>query len=347
MFGISIYAGLEQSLEENLAYLHEAKECGIKHVFTSFHIPEVNKSFKKESDILLKEAKKLGMKVMADISKGYFDEKEIQKYEFESLRLDFGFDLSEIAEMTKKYDHNIVFNASTLTRKQIEKLIQYGVDLSKVEACHNFYPREDTGISEELMIERNQVMKKYGFKTMAFVPSHNKTRGPIHKGLPTLEKHRNVDSMIAAQHLMRIQNDVIFIGDTRASKQELICLGNIKKDIMLLPIKLQQGISEVEKSLLRQVHTNRIDPGEFVIRSQEARLIKKGKIIPGNQKERKQYSVTIDNELYTRYEGELQILRKAFKKDERVNVVADGQKANILIDLIQPGEKFTFDFEDK
>lgn len=347
MFGISIYAGMEQSLEENLAYLHEAKECGITHIFTSFHIPEVKQSFKRESDILLREAKNLGMKVMADISKWYFNEEEIQKYEFESLRLDFGFELSEIADMTRKYDHHIVFNASTLTRSQIEELISYGADLSKVDACHNFYPREDTGISEELMIERNEVMKEYGLRTMAFVPSHHKTRGPIHCGLPTLEKHRNIDSMIAAQHLIRRQNDVIFIGDTRASKRELICLGKIQKDIMLLPIELQKGISEVERNLLRQIHTNRTDPGEYMIRSQEARLIKNGKISPANQQERNKYRVTIDNELYARYEGELQILRKALKKDERVNVVADAQEAKILIDMIQPGEKFAFDFEDK
>jgi len=346
MIGISVYAGLDKTLEENIAYLNEANNYGIKNLFTSFHIPEAQRSFKEDAERLLKEASGLGMKVIADISKGYFKEIDIDKYNIESLRLDFGFDLKEIAEMTFKYDYNITLNASTLTRENIETIIKHGGDLNKVDACHNFYPRRDTGISEELLISRNKVFKEYGIKAMAFIPSLTGRRGPVYEGLPTLEKHRNVNPIISAQHLLRLENDMIFVGDSRASKQELTNLGKIEKDIMLIPIRLKNGIKDVEKELLKKTHTNRTDPGEYVIRSQEARSLKDGSIRPSNTHSREKYCVTIDNERYKRYEGELQILKKSLPEDERVNVVADASASKLLIDILEPGEKFAFIFAD-
>lgn len=347
MIGISLYAGMEKTVEENLLYLNEACEKGIKNIFTSFHIPEANNSYKKEINILLSEARKLDMRVIADVSKGYFNEKEIDKYNFHSLRLDFGFNLKEIAEMTVKYRYNITLNASTLTRKDIETIIKYGGNLERIQACHNFYPREHTGISEELLISRNNVFKEYGIKTMAFVPSLNGKRGPIYEGLPTLEKHRKINPMISAQHLLRLQNDLVFVGDSRASKKELEDLGMIKKDLMLLPVKLEENITKEEEYLLEYSHTNRTDPGEYVIRSQEARNLKRGIIEPNNIDLRNKYCVTIDNSKYERYEGELQILKMSLKKDERVNVVGDASQAGMLIDILKPGEKFAFQFIDK
>lgn len=344
MLGISVYAGLDKTLEENIAYLNEANNYGIKKVFTSFHIPEAQGSFKDEAERLLKEVSSLGMKVIADISKGYFDEINIEKYNLESLRLDFGFALKEIAEMTSKYDYNITLNASTLTRENIETIIKYGGDLSKVDACHNFYPRKDTGISEELLISRNKVFKEYGIRTMAFVSSLTGRRGPVYEGLPTLEKHRNINPVISAQHLLRLENDMVFVGDSRASKQELTSLGRIEKDTMLIPIRLKNGLSNIEKELLEKTHTNRTDPGEYVIRSQEARSLKSGIIEPNNTGSREKYCVTIDNERYKRYEGELQMLKKSLPADERVNVVADALTSKLLINILKPGEKFAFIF---
>lgn len=51
-----------------------------------------------------------------------------------------------------------------------------------------------------------------------------------------------------------------------ASSEELKILSSIIDDITLLPIELNDNLTEVELDLLRQVHTNRSDPGEFVIR---------------------------------------------------------------------------------
>ncbi|MEC9490161.1 MAG: phospho-sugar glycosidase domain-containing protein [Halanaerobiales bacterium] len=52
--------------------------------------------------------------------------------------------------------------------------------------------------------------------------------------------------------------------------------------------------------------------------------------------------MTIDNHKYQRYEGDLQILKKGFLADEKINVVGDAGKAAVIIEKIKEGEKFKF-----
>ncbi len=345
MIGISVYAGMDNSIEEILQYMEKANDLGIDLLFTSAHIPEVKKNFMKDFETILNLSTKLGFTTIVDISKGYFDQLDFSKYKIDYIRLDYGFTLEEAAKMTQKHDFGISVNATTFDKNQIEEFIKYGGKVGKINACHNFYPRKHTGISEELFIEKNKIFNECGIKTMGFISSHYRRRGPVYEGLPTLEKHRELNPIISAQHLLQLGLDYIIIGDSMASTEELEILSSIRKDIILLPIELKDNLTEVELDLLQHVHTNRSDPGEYVIRSQESRLIKKGKIIPNNNGiARNTYSVTIDNEKYNRYEGELQILQIGLPSDERVNVVADAKEAKLLIDYLVPNKKFKFFF---
>ncbi|MCR2045207.1 MupG family TIM beta-alpha barrel fold protein [Anaerosalibacter massiliensis] len=343
MLGISVYAGMDNSIEEIIEYLNKAHKFGIQTLFTSAHIPETNENFLNDLRILLEESSRLGFTTIIDISKNYFEKLDMNKYKIDYLRLDYGFTLEEAAKMTNECDFGITVNATTFTTEDIEKFIGFGGKIEKINACHNFYPRKDTGISEELFIKRNKIFKKYGIKTMAFVPSQDGKRGPVYEGLPTLEKHRDLPPIVSSQHLLKLGIDFVVIGDAIASDEELKSLNVIENDINIIPIKLNENLSEVELKLLNSVHTNRMDPGEYAIRSQESRLIKEGQIIPNNNLfPRSKYSVTIDNERYKRYEGELQILKKDLPVDERVNVVGDVKFGDVIIDLLRPGEKFKF-----
>ena len=40
--GISVYFGLDNTMEENIKLLSEAKKLGFTRIFTSLHIPEAN-----------------------------------------------------------------------------------------------------------------------------------------------------------------------------------------------------------------------------------------------------------------------------------------------------------------
>lgn len=341
MIGISLYTGLDYSLSDNLEYLEKAAALGIREVFTSLHIPEADSSVYKEAEEILLKARQLGMAVTADISKSYMDRIDIKKYDIYALRLDFGFTAEEIADLSRRAAFRIQINASTVSDKYLEALIQNKAELNNMEVCHNYYPRRDTGMAYSLFIQRNKCFAEHGMKIAAFIPLKNERRGPLHEGLPTLECHRDIRPLISAQHLLHSGVDTVYIGDAFASGEDMNSISAISKSIYKIPLRLfEPGLAEAQ--ILSGVHTNRTDPGEYVIRSQEARLKKQGRISPNNTVKRKRYCVTIDNEGYLRYEGELQILKREFLADDRVNVVGDASEAELLIDMIEPGEAFEF-----
>ena len=59
-------------------------------------------------------------------------------------------------------------------------------------------------------------------------------------------------------------------------------------------------------------------------------------------------AITIDNETYGRYMGELQIIRMPQPADPRTNVAAmvDESECNLL-QYITPGRKFSFQFDNE
>lgn len=340
MLGISIYNGMDYSLEENLNYLEMAHSYGVKTIFTSLHIPEADHSVFEETKELLRLSRKLDMQVIADVSKGFIDKFDLSQYQISALRLDFGFSLEEIVAFTKNYPFKAQINGSTISREYLLQLKAMGANFENIEVGHNYYPRRDTGISYDLLIERNRVFKEFGLKVMAFVPSQSgKKRGPVYEGLPTVEAHRDINPLIAAQHLLLADVDHIIIGDALAQEEELRALREIEAGVVVIPYK-PLNPTEAEQHILSGLHTNRMDPGEFVIRSQEARERKAQTIIKKKLMERKKYFITIDNEGYLRYEGELQIMKRDHLPDDRVNVVGDAAEAGLLIDLIKPGMAF-------
>lgn len=339
MIGISVYTGMDYSLEDNLKYIEMANSYGIKTIFTSFHIPEASPKGYVEVKEILKRAKELDIKVIADISKGFMDRIDVTEHNIYALRLDFGFSIEEIAALTKNLPFKIQINGSTISKDYLEQLVDAGALLENIEVGHNYYPRRDTGISYDLLVARNKIFKEYGLKIMAFVASRSGKRGPIHEGLPTLEDHRDLNPIVAAQHLLHSHVNLVVVGDAFATEEEIKGLSSISKDVYTIPYK-SLDLSEGERQVICGIHTNRMDPGKSVIRSSQAR---ERRIIPikaNNTIERKKYSITIDNEGYLRYEGELQISKEDLKADNRVNVVGDASESALLIQMIKPGDSF-------
>ncbi|MEC9490162.1 MAG: MupG family TIM beta-alpha barrel fold protein [Halanaerobiales bacterium] len=280
MLGISVYAGLNLSLEENINYLEEAKQLGIEDVFLSLHIPEVNNNFLSEVRELLITINRLDFNLTADISKKYFDKLNLKEFDFDALRLDFDFDNQEIAELSQNNDYKINLNASTLEESDLKSIIDFGGNLDNLEASHNFYPRKETGLSEQLLVKKNKIFQKYNIEVAAFVPAQFKKRPPLKEGLPTLEKHRFLEPLVAAQDLLKLGVDKVYIGDSRTAKEELKDFAAINKEMTVIPIKISKNLSQEEKRLLKLIHKNRQDPGEYIIRSETARKKKKMSLRP-------------------------------------------------------------------
>lgn len=357
--GISIYLGMNYSLEENIRYIKKAKEYGFDNVFTSLHIPEADyskiiKDFRK----IVELARALDIKIIADISPRAFkyldasikDLSVLKNMDIYGIRVDFGFSPKEIAEFTNnKYGLKIEINASTVTERFLNEFDKYNPNYKMLQACHNYYPRMNTGISQEMLLKKNNMLKHYGIKLSAFIPSKSGKRGPIFEGLPTLEAHRNMTPEVCAKHLFALGLDNVIFGDSIPSDTELISVGKLDEDILEFNIK-ELSCSEIEREILfKGSHENRPDTAEDVIRSTMSRETLNGrKVEQRNNIERAKGSITIDNEKYLRYCGEVQICKKDLPADSRVNVVGYVRNDELfLMDFIKEETRFKFISENK
>lgn len=349
--GISIFLGMDQTLEQNLEYMQKANNMGFKFIFTSLHIPEANNNqiiddFKK----IARKAQDLKMNIVADISPRTFKYLNIRVNDLQALkdlglygiRVDFGFTPKEIADFTRnKANVKIEINASTVSEEFLIELEKFNPNYKMLQSCHNYYPRLNTGISQEKLIKKNNLLKKYGIPVSAFLPSLEGRRGPIYEGLPTLENHRFLDPYIAGKHLLALGVDNIIFGDSVPSDKEIQSVGNIDEDCIELNIRFF-NCSEIEKEIiLKSMHKARPDLPEDVIRGERPTL--KKEILPLNNTKRKVGYITIDNKQYLRYQGEIQICKKELSQDSRVNVVGKiVEDERFLIDYITDNTKFKF-----
>lgn len=352
--GISAYVGMGYTIEANRQYLKLASQSGFTRLFTSLHIPEANaETLLEEFQALMVEAAKLGFQITGDISPRAFallqagvDHMEpLRRLGLHALRLDYGFTPVEIAKLSRESGLAIEINASTVNEKLLQAIMDAGADPARLQACHNYYPRPETGLSYGLFAERSQIFQNYKIPVLAFIPSRQNPRGPIFAGLPTLEEHRFWKPLQAAKHLAAsaLVNGILF-GDPLAEPLELAAVGQVEAMCLEIQIEGNPDLTDDERNILFGTqHTNRLDPGEYVVRSQEARGLCRGDILPRPPQPRLRGSITLDNSQYLRYMGELQVVRQPLPADPKVNVVGKVvPEEEFLLDWITPGRVFRF-----
>lgn len=352
--GISVYLGLDYSLEANLEYIKAAKDAGFSRIFTSLHIPETNhQQLLAEFKTMITYANSLNMMVIADISPdGYHylgiqngDLTKLKQFGIAGLRLDYGFHPKLIAEYTRNDCGLLIeLNASTMTEKFMAEIISCQPKLTNLSACHNYYPRKNTGISLSSLMRKNKLFHDYGIPVSAFVGLPTNRRAPLYEGLPTVESTRELHPLITWQILSQTGIDHIFIGDSLANSSLLEQISHLKTGEVLL---LCDEFDSKYAYLLDITHTNRPDSAADVVRSQESRLCLleninlRHQVIPENCCERKIGSVTVDNINYLRYSGEMQICRCDLESDERVNVIGKlTMDSRLLLPYIDDDCKF-------
>lgn len=354
MLGISVYLNKDR-MEQNAAWIEKAAGHGLRSIFTSLHIPEDNPADYKE---LLQElgalAKLHHMELMADVSPkslsylglDWDNYEKLLEWGLAGIRADYGFTTGQIVELSQKM--KIGINASTVTKEELLSWIEAGLKAENVEAWHNFYPRPETGLDKPFLIERNTMFRSMGITTMAFVPGDKDLRGPIFSGLPTLEEHRGQVPHVAAADLMfSCFTDKVLIGDHSASDEQLELIALLAEKIIPLRIDAENW---PQPELFGKPLTNRMDPARDVIRAVESRsyALKGDKqLAPENQHERTRGTVTIDNQLYGRYAGELQIAVNNLPRDEKVNCIGKVIESDVpLLSNIKAGQKFQFIVRD-
>ena len=316
--GAPIFLSLHISEEFDATYCQRARE--ICHSLAAF-------GFRTIADVSVKTLEQFGCESLTGLAK------ELKLW---GLRIDYGFSPEKIGEMATQMP--IVLNASTTSPADAKGIAAKG---REVFALHNFYPRPETGLDEDYLLETTQALREAGLNLQAFIPGDTLLRGPLHEGLPTLEAHRHVlPSAAYVDMALRFGMEDIFLADPGLSEKEMQRIAVFcKTGIICVPAELDNGW----KHLYGQVFTCRVDSPRWLIRFQESRTYScPGEIVePYNCVARRRGVITVDNRRYGRYSGELMLIREALPADERVNVIGEvPENAWLLIDRIDRGAKF-------
>ncbi|WP_406686167.1 MupG family TIM beta-alpha barrel fold protein [Rossellomorea vietnamensis] len=331
MIGISVYLS-DEDAEERI--LH-ASSSGVKLAFTSLHIPEESGISPQRVRNLLSLFKREGFQVFADVSKktpailGLRHFEELKELGVTSLRLDDGFTTDEMLELSRQF--RIAINASTVGEKELQRWIDCGLETGSMIAWHNFYPKPETGLDEEYFLKQQHLYDTLGIPVYAFIPGDEKKRGPLHLGLPTLEDHRGQSPYVSAVQLKRWGVTGVFVGDPGCSEELLGKLVRFDQEEIIELSYSGSGEIEGEYGL-------RPDPGRDVFRLLDTRM--DNGVPPLNNVKRPRGTITQDNDLYGRYRGEMQIVRRDLQSDPKVNVIGRISAEHLnLIELFASGQR--------
>ncbi|QXE00982.1 DUF871 domain-containing protein [Terribacillus sp. DMT04] len=325
MLGIAVY--LHDSVE--IETIKKYYAAGFRSMFTSLHIPEDDASqYRTKLQAIGSIASSLDMEFIADISAASMEKlgldwqsaDKVLDWGLTGLRIDYGLEEDVIVRLSKQM--TIALNASTLTEAQLVRLLENGLSTAHTEVWHNFYPRPETGLSLGDFLDKNRMFQSHGLKVQAFIPGDCNRRGPLYQGLPTLEQHRTYGTFAAYTELKAYGVDKILIGDSDVSEEALEQLTDSER-ILTLRAHAFGDRNRAHQLLGKGTH-NRPDNARDVIRSEESRMsgmFRDIKIEPSNCIERRKGAITIDNDLYLRYKGEIQIARRALLQDNKVNVI--------------------------
>ncbi|UDI77662.1 DUF871 family protein [Staphylococcus taiwanensis] len=343
MLGFSVYLG--QPL--NKPYILNMVELGYDYIFTSLQIPEENDDNKLiylgELCQLLQDA---SVTYIIDINPSLLNQrfysffKQFPNENF-IIRIDNHLNMSLLNDLYQQ-QLKCCLNASTITSETLDLLYKQD-NLPEIYYCHNYYPRPDTGLSLSFVEQKNQLILSYDDKAiiMGFVPGTT-LRGPMYKGLPTIEKHRHMSLLEAVHSLLNASFHHIIISDVAISESEAIALNQMVYH-RHFTLKLSYYDKQYESEIFT-TYVSRLDAPEHIIRSRDSRTSNHYVHYQQNQRPiRYRGDVTIDNEMNLRYEGELQIIKTHLSHHPAINHVATiSEQDHYLIDLIQPGDSFEF-----
>lgn len=339
--GISLYFDY-YSLDECKKQLDFAKKIGYSEIFTSFNFSEYNFPGAKSDTIekqqeLLEYAFSQGMIFHVDITKNLLlklggninDLSCFAKMHLPILRLDDGFTADEVAIMTNnEYGIIIEENLSYYSQHadRIETIKKSG-NFKQYYACHNYYPRINTGIDIDTAVEKAKLFRQYGCQTGVFIGSLYSASEINDKGsgILTIEKHRYLPCEVQISELLATGAfDYIIFGDTNPRIDELENVAHANKlweeeGCIELPCYLDNFDDKTLNLIESTKFVSRVDIPDEVIRACEIR--RKVFVEPYHTIERNRYCITIDNKDSNQYAGEMQIPLVDLPPQKNINVI--------------------------
>ncbi len=335
MFGRAVYlSNYETNQFETGSY---------DYCFTSLHIPEeINVSFGERAAEMLRDFRARKIKVIADVSPRTLEAMHVRSLAelkeqtgIEIFRLDYGFSQKDLTQIEKTC--RFAVNASTVMSEEGKP------DAHAVMAIHNYYPRPETGLDPDFLKECNDRWHAAGVMTAAFIAGDGKKRGPLFKGLPTLESHRKLSPYVQYLDLKRTYGtDLVLLGDPEISSYEEKLINETERDGV---IRIPAELTAEHHDLYEKVFHNRIDSPKDFIRCMESRMYATPGdiVVPADCVERKRGSITMDNERNLRYSGEIQIVRADCPADDAINVIGHVLPQYLgAADLVGRGDAWMF-----
>lgn len=334
--GLSVYPQFH-SISECKKQIQVAFKLGYTRLFTSLLLE--NLGFL-ESHVSLDDYRELTQYahahhflVHADINREIFEElgadisdlSSLKDFGIDVLRLDSGFSEEETIQLTLNQqgiiiEDNPISHESVYTRAR--SILKDG-NPKQFRYCHNFFPRNNTGLDFDETEMLTQEFNEMGYSCGIFITSQSSPSdlNSYSEGVCTIEDHRYKPAHIAFQELRNTGvYDIIIFGDSYPDYKTLKSVADAqKRDYCLIDAWIDKDCPEEIKHLLTEtLHINRFDISADVIRSTQTR--KKVAVEPYQCIERKVGMITIDNELAERYEGEMQIVLKDLSASKMTNV---------------------------
>lgn len=338
---ISVYPNKTESCNENKLreYLTLAKKYHIDEVFTSIHLPEL--TLAEQIGFLSNVsncARELNLKLIADIGGGFIKEalkdegimKQLQDFEIAYLRLDYGYSFEQLKELYERLNlKGFVINASMVSEEELTRHLDFFYELDSqisIRACHNFYVREESGLDPDFVLQQSAYFEKRGILVYYCAPCYDHPRGPLHLGLPTLEMHRwQPLDWILLDLSYTYHAKAVLLADEWMSEESLKALDQVLSEKEVdIEVIFDGKVTEEEKEIVLGCHSFRYDSNSSFLRSRSSReMAEFASMIPSkNCVGRHVGDITVDNENYLRYSGEMQVVLRDAKADSRVNVVA-------------------------
>lgn len=354
--GISLYAE-KSSLEDMKNYIDKAYKAGFSRIFSCLlSVDEEVEKIKKDFTEINNYAHEKGFEIFVDVSPRVFDKLGISYKDLtffkeigaDGIRLDAGFSGSEESLMTfNPQGLKIEINMSNDTH-YIDTIMDYCPNRYQLVGCHNFYPHLYSGLGLDHFIKCTQNFKKYGLRTAAFVTSNNEEAfgpWPTREGLPSLEMHRFLPLEVQIKHLIALESiDDIIISNCYPTDEELEKVSKMRLDLVGFNVRLIDQLPEIERKIvLEELHFNRGDYNENLIRSTQSRVKYKGHYfdIINTPEYIEKGDIVIESSEYGHYAGELQIAKKRMKNSGKSNVVGHIVEEELfLLDYIKPWQKF-------
>lgn len=353
--GFSLYPE-KYSLQSSLDYIDLLSRYGANRLFLSLlQLEGDNQNNFELYKKICEYCKTNSIEVIADISPDFIEAngwsdcllEKVNQFGLRGIRLDESLAVEEIVKLThNEFNIKIELNSSTEDHLLVE-LVEKGANLDNLMGCHNFYPHRYTGLSKEHFLRISKLYKKYNIVSSVFISSNTATEGPwpISEGLPTLEELRDLPIELQVDVLKSTNLfDNFIISKQYILEDELIRLAERIKASNVVFKYIPATIVDIETEILDFNHRYRGDVSDYVIRSTEPRVICSTNSIPPRGIELpfiERGTITIDNDNYLRYKGELHIVLKSYKTNDKVNLVGKIVKDYmILLDYIEPWQEF-------